>query len=96
MSEALKILVGDTASGLSASAVSHLKRKWALEYQDWQQQRLDNDRWVYIWVDDIHSGLKGDHGKLCALVVIGVNERGHKQFLAIECIFLPTVAPNFA
>lgn len=39
---------------------------------------------MYIWADGIHSGLKGDNGRLFALVVIGVNERGHKQFLAIE------------
>jgi transposase-like protein len=84
MGEALRVLVGDSASGLSASTVSNLKRKWSSEYQDSQKQRLDQDRWVYIWVDGIHSGLRGDEGKLCALVVIGVNERGHKQFLAIE------------
>ena len=48
MSDALKVLVGDSASGLSASTVSNLKRKWSSEYQDWQKQRLDQDRWVYI------------------------------------------------
>ena len=63
MSDALKVLVGESASGLSASTVSNLKRKWAEEYKDWQQSRLDKDRWVYIWVDGIHSGLKGDQGK---------------------------------
>ena len=84
MGEALKVLVGESASGLSASTVSKLKARWMQEYKDWQQARLDRDRWVYIWVDGIHSGLKGDHGRLCALVVIGVNERGHKQFLSIE------------
>lgn len=84
MSEALKVLVGESASGLSASTVSKLKTQWTQEYIAWQQRRLDKDRWVYLWADGIHSGLKGDNGRLCALVVIGVNERGHKHFLAIE------------
>ena len=30
------------------------------------------------------SGLRAEKEKLCALVIIGVNERGQKQFLAIE------------
>ena len=47
-------------------------------------RRLDTDRWVDVWVDGIYSGLRAEDTKLCALVVIGVNERGQKQFLAIE------------
>ena len=47
-------------------------------------QRLDADRWVYVWADGIYSGLRAEQTKLCALVVIGVNERGEKRFLAIE------------
>ena len=31
-----------------------------------------------------YSSLRGDEGKLCCLVVIGVNAYGEKQFLAIE------------
>jgi len=84
MGEALKLLVGPDARGLSASTVSRLKQVWAQEYHDWCADPLDKDRWVYIWVDGVYSGLRGDHEKLCALVVIGVNERGEKHFLAIE------------
>ena len=39
---------------------------------------------MYLWVDGIHSGLRAEDTKLCALTVIGVNERGEKRFLAIE------------
>ena len=39
---------------------------------------------MYLWADGIHSGLRGDDGRLCVLVVIGVNARGDKHFLAIE------------
>ena len=84
MSEALKVLVGPNAKGLSPSVVSRLKQVWAKEYLAWRNERLDKDRWVYVWADGIYSGLRGEQTKLCSLVVIGVNERGHKQFLAIE------------
>ena len=72
------------AKGLSASTVSRLKQVWAQEYRSWSDERLDKDRWVYVWADGVYSGLRAEHTKLCALVVVGVNERGEKRFLAIE------------
>lgn len=84
MGSALKVLLGPEAKGLSANTVSRLKKVWAKEYADWAEAPLDKDTWVYIWVDGIYSGLRGEEGKLCALVVIGVNTRGQKRFLAIE------------
>jgi putative transposase len=84
MSAALEVLVGPEAKGLSASTVSRLKRSWAQEYQTWREAPLDKDRWVYVWADGVYSGLRAEQAKLCALVVIGVNERGEKHFLAIE------------
>lgn len=39
---------------------------------------------MYLWADGIYSGLRGESGRLCMRVVIGVNERGQKHFLAIE------------
>ncbi|GFZ84650.1 IS256 family transposase [Pseudohongiella nitratireducens] len=84
MDNALQVLVGPEAKGLSASTVARLKRQWAQEYTAWRQSRLDRDRWVYVWADGIYSGLRAEDTKLCALVVIGVNERGQKHFLAIE------------
>jgi len=84
MSNALEALLGPEAKGLSAKTVSRLKQQWADEYQVWSRKGLDRDRWVYLWVDGIYSGLRASDAKLCALVVIGVNARGEKQFLAIE------------
>jgi putative transposase len=84
MAEALKVLVGPEAQGLSASTVARLKQKWSEDYKSWRGQSLDRDRWVYIWADGVYSGLRAEDTKLCALVIIGVNERGEKRFLAIE------------
>lgn len=84
MQEALEVLVGAEAKGLSASVVSRLKREWEAEYSAWCRRDLSRERWVYWWVDGIYSGLRAERQKLCALVVIGVNDRGEKHFLAIE------------
>ena len=84
MQTALEALVGPEAKGLSASTVARLKQTWRTEYQTWRQQRLDEEAWVYIWVDGIYSGLRADDQRLCALVVIGVTSQGEKQLLAIE------------
>ena len=84
MAEALKVLVGADASGLSASTVARLKQQWADEYTTWCNEPLDKQRWVYIWIDGIHSGVRAEDAKLCALTVIGVDDLGNKHFLAIE------------
>ena len=73
MGDALRVLVGHEASGLSASTVSRLKRVWALEYRDWNKRPLNKDQWVYIWADGVYSGLRGEHEKLCALSLVSMN-----------------------
>jgi len=84
MAEALAVLVGPKAKGLSAAVVSRLKRQWQQEYEIWRCRRLDQERWVYVWADGIYSGLRMEGQKLCTLVLVGVNDRGEKRFLAIE------------
>jgi transposase-like protein len=84
MSEALAALVGPEAAGLSPAVVSRLKTRWQKEYEAWCRAALGKERWVYLWADGIYSGLRAEEQRLCALVVIGVNERGQKRFLAIE------------
>jgi len=70
MGDALEVLVGPQAKGLSASTVARLKLQWADEYDTWCKQPLGNKRWVYLWVDGIHSGVRAEDAKLCALTVI--------------------------
>jgi len=84
MDAALKVLLGPDAQGLSASTVARLKQTWREEYQSWRDANLPGEEWVYLWADGIYSGLRSGEDKLCALVIIGVNERGEKHFLAIE------------
>ena len=77
-------MVGPEAKGLSAPVVARLKARWSQEYKAWRRKSLGKDRWVYVWADGIYSGLRAEDERLCALVLIGVNERGQKRFLAIE------------
>ena len=84
MQPALEALLGPEAQGLSARTVSRLKHVWRAEYAAWRQRRVDDDQWVYIWVDGIYSGLRAEQQRLCALVIIGMNAQGEKHFLAIE------------
>jgi putative transposase len=84
MQEALAALLGPEAAGLSASVVARLKNRWMEEYRLWRRSKLGKDRYVYLWVDGIYSGLRAEDERLCALVVVGVNERGQKKLLAIE------------
>ena len=72
------------AKGLAARTVARLKQRWAEEYQHWIRKPLDEHEWVYLWIDGIHSGVRAEDAKLCALTVIGVDEKGHKHLLIIE------------
>ena len=60
MGTALEVLVGPEAKGLSASTVSRLKQTWAQDYRRWNERRLDQDRWVYLWADGVYSGLRAE------------------------------------
>jgi putative transposase len=81
---ALEALVGKDVANLSGAVVGKLKRRWAEEYAAWGQADLSKERWVYLWADGVYSGIRAEDQKLRALIVIGVNERGHKRFLALE------------
>jgi putative transposase len=84
MGEALATLLGEQAKGLSASTIGRLKAEWTQELKAFRSSSLAKDRWVYLWADGIHFGIRAEHAPLCALVVIGVNARGQKKLLAIE------------
>jgi len=83
-SEALKSLLGENAKGLSAGTISRLKQCWQEEHKTWSQRNLDLKKYVYIWADGVYFNIRSEEAKQCILVVIGVNEHGKKELLAIE------------
>lgn len=83
-SEALKSLLGANAKGLSAGTISRLKQQWQEEYKSWSKRNLDLKKYVYIWADGVYFNIRSEEAKQCILVVIGVNEHGKKELIAIE------------
>jgi len=84
MREALMVLLGDEAKGLSPNVVSRLKSEWATEYAGWMKRDLSASRYVYWWVDGIHTGLRQENdARQCLLVIIGVTPEGQKELVTI-------------
>ncbi|MGF6371937.1 transposase-like protein [Paraburkholderia sp. RAU6.4a] len=84
MSEALSVLLGEQAKGLSPNVVSRLKAQWAEEHLLWNRRDLSGARWFYWWADGIHTGLRTDDSDgQCLLVIIGVKPDGTKERVAI-------------
>lgn len=84
MADALKVLLGDDARGLSANVVSRLKEQWAGEHTNWNRRDLSLSRYVYWWADGIHTGLRSEHSDgQCLLVIVGVTPEGTKERVAI-------------
>ena len=82
-SEALGALLGPDAPGLSASTITRLKAVWQEELARWEKRDLSNRRFVYFWADGIHFQPRMEHAKQCILVIIGADEWGKKELLAI-------------
>ncbi len=82
-SESLQHLLGADAPGLSAGTISRLKQGWEQDYQDWNTRDLSKKRYVYIWGDGIHSNVRMDD-RLCLLVIIGADEQGNKELIALS------------
>ena len=83
-SEALKSLLGANAKGLSAGTISRLKQQWQEEHKSWSKRDLERKKYVYIWADGVYFNIRSEEAKQCILVVIGVNEHGKKELIAIE------------
>ena len=81
-SEALSALLGPEAKGLSSATISRLKSKWQKEHQDWQRRSLRHKRYVYVWADGIYFNIRGGE-RQCILVILGVNDTGHKELLGM-------------
>jgi transposase-like protein len=82
--EALEAILGPNAPGLSATNVVRLKAVWEREYQDWCRGDLSGKRYAYIWADGIHVNVRLDEERSCILVIMGADEQGNKELLAVS------------
>ena len=83
-SDALAALVGADAPGLSANTIVRLKKVWQEELERWQGRDLSAKRYVYFWADGIYFQPRLDKDRQCILVIIGADDRGRKEVLAID------------
>jgi putative transposase len=82
---ALRDLLGEDASGLSASSIQRLTEEWQADHEAFRTRSLRFHRYCYLFVDGVHVTVRlGEDDRLCLLVVIGVREDGEKELLAIE------------
>lgn len=82
MQPALEALLCEGATGLSANTVSRLKQGWEQDYDQWRQRDLSKRRYVYLWADGVYSQVRMDD-RLCLLVLIGSDDTGRKEVLAV-------------
>ena len=77
-----RALLGETAP-LSASSIIRLKEEWQAEFEAWHDRRLDQHRYLYRWVDGVYLRAGQEEQKTALLCVVGLNERGEKELLAM-------------
>lgn len=82
MQPALEALLGAGAAGLSANTVSRLKQSWEQDYDQWRKRDLSKRRYAYVWADGVYSNVRMDD-RLCLLVLIGSDDTGRKEVLAV-------------
>ena len=83
-SEALPVLLGPEAAGLSPTTISRLIRIWQDEYRVWRKRSLVGKDYVYIWADGVYFRVRLEEDRLACLVIIGVLADGTKEVIALE------------
>lgn len=81
--EALAALLGPNAQGLSAKTITRLKADWWTAYEAWQKRDLGSRRFLYIWADGVYFKPRMSEEKQCVLVILGADEFGRKELLAM-------------
>ena len=81
--EALAALLGPNAKGLSAKTITRLKADWWQAYEAWQNRDLSTRRFLYIWADGVYFKPRMAEEKQCVLVIVGADEYGRKELLAM-------------
>jgi putative transposase len=82
--EALPILLGEDAAGLSPTNIARLTTVWADEYRAFRERDLHERDYVYVWVDGVHFNIRLEDERLCTLVMLGARSDGTKELIAVE------------
>ncbi|MBA3865235.1 MAG: IS256 family transposase [Solirubrobacterales bacterium] len=68
---ALRDLLGEDASGLSASSISRMTKQWEADHAAFKTRSLRFHRYAYLFVDGVHMSVR-------------LGEDGEKELLAVE------------
>jgi len=82
--EALPLLLGEDAAGLSPTNITRLTAVWEEEYHAFRRRSLADRDYVYVWVDGVHFNIRLEDERLCTLVMLGARPDGTKELLAVE------------
>lgn len=82
--EALPVLLGEQATGLSPTTITRLTAAWEEEYRAFCGMSLADRDYVYLWADGVHFRVRLEEDRLCTLVLIGARPDGTKELLAVE------------
>lgn len=77
-------ILGSKPKNLSPNVISRLKAQWYEQYLKWQKRDLTKKRYVYFWVDGVYLQARMESEKNCILVIIGADEYGKKEVIAID------------
>jgi putative transposase len=80
----LEVVLGEGAKKLTPSVLSELKRDWTKQFHDWQGRDLSETTFTYLYADGVYQKIRGDHPKVCVLVLMGVDEHGRKHLISLE------------
>jgi putative transposase len=82
--EALPVLLGPEAAGLSASSINRLLTIWQEEYRAWRKRSLLDKDYVYLWADGVYFQVRLEEDRVACLVLVGVLADGTKEVIALE------------
>lgn len=82
--EALTVLLGPKAGGLSPTTIRRLVEVWQDEPKRWQGRDLSMKRYVHVWADGVYFRPRLEHDRQCILVLMAADESGKKELLAID------------
>jgi len=77
-------ILGSKPKNLSANVISRLKAGWHDQYLSWQKRDLSKKKYVYFWADGVYLQARMETEKNCILVIIGVDEYGKKELVAVD------------
>ncbi len=66
------------------TSIVRLRKSWETDFDSWTNRDLSDKRYAYIWVDGIYFNVRLEDDRCCILVIIGADEAGIKEHLAVE------------